>query len=114
MMPISKAILITGAAGFIGSHLSELLINKNKIIAIDDFSAGSIINIQKLLDNPNFNFYNSRIQDLAILNDLIDSCDLVIHLAASVGVLKTYNEPIQTLENNINIYSKSQLIIYIL
>jgi UDP-glucose 4-epimerase len=98
----SKVILITGAAGFIGSHLTELLLKKYRIIGIDDLSSGSRKNIQNFKDNPNFNFYYSRIQDLSNLDELISNSDVVIHLAASVGVLKTYSEPYQTLANNIN------------
>ncbi|MCX6156070.1 MAG: NAD-dependent epimerase/dehydratase family protein [Candidatus Kapabacteria bacterium] len=98
----SKTVLVSGAAGFIGSHLSANLVLNHRIIGIDDFSSGCKRNISNLLENEKFTFYHSRIQDLEILRDLISETDIVIHLAASVGVLKTYCEPLLTLENNIN------------
>lgn len=102
MLISKKKLLITGVAGFIGSHLCHFLLNKYRIIGIDDFSSGTIENMTLFINNPDFTFIQSSLQEITNLDELISSCDIVIHLAAIVGILKTFNNPLLTLENNIN------------
>tara|TARA_Y100000310_G_scaffold339103_1_gene430750 strand:- start:10542 stop:11567 length:1026 start_codon:yes stop_codon:yes gene_type:complete len=99
--------LITGGAGFIGSHLAEALISKgHKVVIMDDLSTGSIQNIAHLRTNEKF---KSIIIDLttaegvAQLREEIDDADVIYHLAAAVGVFNIIKEPIKTIETNIGL-----------
>ncbi|MFA6598862.1 MAG: GDP-mannose 4,6-dehydratase [Ignavibacteriaceae bacterium] len=95
-------ILITGGAGFIGSHLSEYLLNKNYHVTIlDNLSTGTIQNVEHLKKHNGFNIYIDDVRNNKLLNTLIHANDVIIHLAATVGVLNIINDPIQTIENNI-------------
>lgn len=94
-------ILISGCAGFIGSNICNFLVNQHQIVAIDDLSSGNLSNIEHLLSNANFTFINSKIQEFEFLEDAISNADLVIHLAASVGILNIYKNPISTFSNNL-------------
>jgi UDP-glucose 4-epimerase len=99
-------ILITGGAGFIGSHLAEaLLLKGNEIYIIDDLSTGSLQNIQLLKDNCPQNtkmfFYENSILDHDILLDLVGTCDMVYHLAAAVGVRYILDNPLKSIQINI-------------
>ncbi len=94
--------LITGGAGFIGSHLAEYLIKKKQqVVILDDLSTGSLNNLSKIYRSSFLHFYKGSIQDASILEKLIDSVDIIYHLAASVGVQFIIKNPINTLENNI-------------
>ncbi|PQO28308.1 NAD-dependent epimerase/dehydratase family protein [Blastopirellula marina] len=94
--------LITGGAGFIGSHLSEALLKTgNQVIVVDDESTGTKQNIEHLLDNPNFRFIHGTVSDRDLVRELVDQADEVYHLAAAVGVALINQEPIQTIERNI-------------
>ena len=76
--------LITGGAGFIGSHLSELIIdNGHELTIIDDLSTGRKSNLEKLSQNQNINIVFDSIDNVALVNDLVSNSDFVIHLAAS-------------------------------
>jgi UDP-glucose 4-epimerase len=91
-------ILVTGGAGFIGSHLIDTLIKRrNKIICLDDLSTGSLSNIKHLKKNRNFYFELNSILNRRILNKLVRECDVVIHLAASVGVRYVIENPLRAL-----------------
>jgi len=80
-------ILITGGAGFIGSHLAEAMVAAgNEVTAIDDLSTGAQANIEPLLSNPRFQFVRGSVCDPSLLTVLVERCDLIFHLAAAVGV----------------------------
>ncbi len=98
----TNKILITGGAGFIGSHLTESLLKSNhKIVAIDNLSTGSIKNIQHLAGNPNFSFVRADISDELVLDRLSSESDIIIHLAAAVGVQLIVERPVHTIETNV-------------
>jgi UDP-glucose 4-epimerase len=95
--------LITGGAGFIGSHLSEYLLHKGgNVTVIDNLSTGSIENIRHLLPNRNFSFARANIMDELVLDRLSSQADIIIHLAAAVGVKLIVEEPVRTIETNVN------------
>jgi UDP-glucose 4-epimerase len=94
--------LITGGAGFIGSHLTEaLLAQGDEVTIIDDLSTGSIDNISHLKGTPNFQYVIDTIANESILAELIDRCDVVFHLAAAVGVKLIVEQPVHTIETNV-------------
>ncbi len=95
--------LVTGGAGFIGSHLIEQLLSKgnNDVWTIDDLSTGSKENISHLLNNPRFHFYQGSVLDEKLLQELIDRCEIVYHLAAAVGVKYVMNNLIKSMRINI-------------
>ncbi len=96
-------ILITGGLGFIGSHLSELLINEgNEVIAIDDLSSGSMSNISNIASNKNFSLIQGTILDLNFVKNTMARVDKCFHLAATLGVSNIVNDPIRALEVNLN------------
>ncbi|MCK4827345.1 GDP-mannose 4,6-dehydratase [bacterium] len=93
--------LITGGAGFIGSHLSEeLLAEGHQVTIIDDLSTGKFENIEHLTDNPNFHFAIDTILNNNVLDRLASECDVIYHLAAAVGVRLVVEKPILTIETN--------------
>jgi UDP-glucose 4-epimerase len=95
-------ILVTGGAGFIGSHLSEALANRGEsVIALDDLSTGNSKNLDGLNGNPNFKFVSGSILDEQLVKSLIDEVDGVMHFAAAVGVEKILNDPIGSLRTNL-------------
>lgn len=95
-------ILITGGAGFIGSHLAEYLLKSNQqVVILDDLSTGSLNNLSKISKSASFHFYKGSILDGSILEKLIDSADVIYHLAAVVGVQLVIKNPLKTMENNI-------------
>jgi UDP-glucose 4-epimerase len=94
--------LITGGAGFIGSHLAEeLLLQNHSIIAVDDLSTGNLDNISHLRSNPEFEFITGTIKDEILMAEVISHCDIVFHLAAAVGVRLIIERPVDTIETNI-------------
>lgn len=94
--------LITGGAGFIGSHLAEGLLKKGEeVYVIDDLSTGSIDNIEHLKKNPKFNYVIDTIMNESLTAELVDKCDRVFHLAAAVGVKLIIESPVRTIETNI-------------
>jgi nucleoside-diphosphate-sugar epimerase len=94
--------LITGGAGFIGSHLSELLLADGwEVYALDDVSTGSLENIEHLRENPNFHIVVESVLSPAVVSELVHKCDVVYHLAAAVGVRLIVEEPVHTLLTNI-------------
>lgn len=97
-----KHALITGGAGFIGSHLSELLLERGyRVTIIDNLSTGQFRNIEHLTLHPHFRFAIEDIRNIHITDRLVSECDLIVHLAAAVGVRKIIEEPINTIEVNI-------------
>jgi len=95
-------ILVTGGAGFIGSHLCERLINDgHTVIAIDNFSTGQASNLKGLVNSTKFTLIEGSILDLETLNPLIRNSDYVFHLAAAVGVFNIVKNPLASLLTNI-------------
>lgn len=94
--------LITGGAGFIGSHLAEALLGQGQeVFLLDDLSTGSVENIRHLKANERFRYYFDSIQNRQLLAELVDESDVVIHLAAAVGVRLIIESPVRTLETNV-------------
>ena len=94
--------LVTGGAGFIGSHLCErLLKDGHRVDVIDDLSTGRLENIYHLTSNKNFTFVNDTILNGMMMHTLIDKADMVYHLAGAVGVQLIVDEPVKTIETNI-------------
>jgi len=95
-------ILITGGAGFIGSHLSDYLLGQGHYVtAIDDLSTGSMENIREAKENRRFQYCIDTIFDKPLLAELIDDAEVVFHLAAAVGVLNIVESPVRTIETNV-------------
>ena len=95
-------VLITGGAGFIGSHLAEILLqNDHSVICLDNLSTGSEENIKHLRRNPHFRFVEGDIFNAAVVQDLVEQVDAVVHLAAAVGVKLIVQDPVSTIETNI-------------
>lgn len=98
----NKKILITGGAGFIGSHLAEKLIEKdNKVIVVDNLSTGRIENIRHLENNKNFKFIKGSVLNEDLMEELVEQVDRVYHLAAAVGVRMILGKPLNSLLTNI-------------
>ena len=94
--------LITGGAGFIGSHLAETILSQNdEVWIIDNLATGSINNIEHLKTNPKFHYTIDTIFNEPRLAEMIDNCDIVFHLAAAVGVRLIVESPVNTIETNI-------------
>lgn len=95
-------ILITGGAGFIGSHLAERLLNEgNEVHVIDNLSTGRLENIETFKDKPKFHFTIGSILNRELMEKLISGCDQVYHLAAAVGVKYIIENPLLSLKTNI-------------
>ncbi len=95
-------ILVTGGAGFIGSHLCEAMVHQGyRVVAIDDLSTGRLENIQHLRPLPSFQFVRETINNAQVLDRLTSEADIVIHLAAAVGVKLIVEDPVHTILTNI-------------
>jgi UDP-glucose 4-epimerase len=95
-------LLITGGAGFIGSHLAEAYLERgDEVSIIDDLSTGSIENIQHLKKHPRFDYTIESVRNYPVLAELVDRADVVIHLAAAVGVQLIVESPVRTIETNV-------------
>ena len=94
--------LVTGGAGFIGSHLTErLLEDGNKVIVVDNLSTGSIKNIESFNKKSEFDFVEGDIRNAELMERLAEQCDVIFHLAAAVGVKLIADRPVYTIETNI-------------
>ena len=96
-------VLITGGAGFIGSHLSEALLDRgDEVFVLDNLSTGSIGNILHLKEKPKFHYHIDTVENEPLLAELIDRCDVVVHFAAAVGVKLIVEQPVHTIETNVH------------
>jgi UDP-glucose 4-epimerase len=97
-----KHHLVTGGAGFIGSHLAEALLEKgDHVMVIDNLSTGRFDNIAHLTDHPHFRFAIDTITNEVVMDRLVSECDVIFHLAAAVGVELIVRDPVQVIETNI-------------
>ncbi len=95
--------LITGGAGFIGSHLAERLSERgDEVIALDDLSTGSVSNLSTVLGHSRFRFVQDSVRQTETVHLLVEQCDVVFHLAAAVGVQLIVDRPVHTIETNIH------------
>jgi UDP-glucose 4-epimerase len=95
-------ILITGGAGFIGSHLADRLLEMGEeVYAIDDLSTGSLKNVDHLQNNPLFHLVVDTVLNEAVMNEMVFKCEQIYHMAAVVGVKQIMNRPVETLETNV-------------
>jgi len=95
-------VLITGGSGFIGSHLADTYLSRgDEVFVIDDLSTGSIENIAHLKANARFHYTIDTVQNTPLLAELADGCDVIIHLAAAVGVKLIVESPVRTIETNV-------------
>ena len=94
--------LITGGAGFIGSHLADALLARgDRVIVLDDLSTGRLSNLDGAATDPNFRFVRGSVLDAEVVDDLVRQCDAVLHLAAAVGVRLIVEQPLNSLTTNI-------------
>jgi len=96
-------VLITGGAGFIGSHLADAYLQRgDEVFVIDDLSTGSIENIRHLKDHPRFHYTIENVHNQPVTAELVDQCDVIFHLAAAVGVKLIVESPVRTIETNVH------------
>jgi UDP-glucose 4-epimerase len=95
-------VLITGGAGFIGSHLSDAYLERgDEVYVLDDLSTGSFENIAHLKAHPRFHYTIDSVHNVPVCAELVDQCDVVFHLAAAVGVKLIVESPVRTIETNV-------------
>jgi UDP-glucose 4-epimerase len=95
--------LITGGAGFIGSHLAERLLDRgDHVVLLDNLSTGSVENIRHLKTSDRLQYHLDNIENRQLLAELVDDADVVVHLAAAVGVKLIVESPVRTIETNVN------------
>jgi len=99
---MSKHVLITGGAGFIGSHLSDLLLTRGwEVFVLDDVSTGRLDNIEHLRERRDFHLVVDSILSPAVVSEVVHKCDVVFHLAAAVGVRLIVEQPVHTMVTNV-------------
>ena len=95
--------LITGGAGFIGSHLAERLLDRgDHVVLLDNLSTGSVENIRHLKSSTRMQYHLDNIENRQLLAELVDDADVIVHLAAAVGVKLIVESPVRTIETNVN------------
>lgn len=95
--------LITGGAGFIGSHLAERLLDRgDHVVLLDNLSTGSMENIRHLKSSERMSYHLDNIENRQLLAELVDDADVIVHLAAAVGVKLIVESPVRTIETNVN------------
>ncbi|MFN2531716.1 MAG: GDP-mannose 4,6-dehydratase [Pyrinomonadaceae bacterium] len=95
-------VLITGGAGFIGSHLADAYLSqRDEVYVIDDLSTGKIENIQHLKGHKQFHYVIDSVHNQPVTAELVDQCDVIFHLAAAVGVRLIVESPVRTIETNV-------------
>jgi UDP-glucose 4-epimerase len=96
-------ILVTGGAGFIGSHLVDRLLHDgHEVTALDNFSTGARANIEHQLGQPRFRLVIGSVRDSSLVHELVEKTDVIFHMAAAVGVKRILDEPSQSLHTNVN------------
>lgn len=99
----SLRYLITGGAGFIGSHLAERLLDRgDRVVLLDNLSTGSVENIRHLKSSRRLEYHLDNIENRQLLAELVDDADAIVHLAAAVGVKLIVESPVRTIETNVN------------
>ena len=99
---MAESVLITGGAGFIGSHLAEaLLATGRQVVALDNLSTGNLGNVDTAGRNPGFRFVQGSVLDELLVDELANECDVIVHLAAAVGVKLIVEQPLRSLTTNI-------------
>src|SRR5688500_9515100 len=99
---MSATYLITGGAGFIGSHLAEALLARgDSVVALDNLSTGQAQNLDGMAGHPNFRFIQASVLDELAVDEAVHEADVVIHLAAAVGVKLIVERPLRSLTTNI-------------
>jgi UDP-glucose 4-epimerase len=94
---------ITGGAGFIGSHLAERLVRDgHRVLILDDLSTGAMTNLEQLVGHERFEHRIGSVHDRPLVAELVDRCDVTIHLAAAVGVRLIVEQPVHTIETNVH------------
>ncbi|MEO8372791.1 MAG: NAD-dependent epimerase/dehydratase family protein, partial [Candidatus Solibacter sp.] len=97
-----STFLITGGAGFIGSHLTEAALNLgHRVLVLDDLSSGSIENLSQVRNHKSLEFIPESVTEKRVLAELVDRADMIFHLAATVGVFNIIESPVTTIMNNI-------------
>lgn len=100
--PVARGVLVTGGAGFIGSHLVEALLERGEsVVVLDNLSTGRLANLASLDTHPNFQFVHGSVLDELMVDELVYQCDTVVHLAAAVGVKLILERPLRSLTTNI-------------
>jgi UDP-glucose 4-epimerase len=95
--------LITGGAGFIGSHLAEKLLGRgDRVVLLDNLSTGSVENIRHLKSSDGLEYHLDNIENRQLVAELVDDADIIVHLAAAVGVKLIVESPVRTIETNVN------------
>jgi UDP-glucose 4-epimerase len=95
-------VCITGGCGFIGSHLAERLLSRgDRVLVLDDLSTGAMANIAHLIGQPGFDYRIGSALDVPLVSELVDRADIVVHLAAAVGVRLIVERPVHTIETNV-------------
>jgi UDP-glucose 4-epimerase len=95
--------LITGGAGFIGSHLAERLLDRgDRVVLLDNLSTGSMDNIRHLKSSGHMEYHLDNIENHQLVAELVDDADVIVHLAAAVGVKLIVESPVRTMETNVN------------
>lgn len=101
--------LVTGGAGFIGSHLTELLLNEgHEVVVLDNLSTGQAVNLNGVIDHPRLQVRTGSITDPVLLGEVVHGVEIIYHLAAAVGVKLVADDPVRTIETNI--YPTEQLL----
>jgi len=96
-------VFITGGAGFIGSHLAErMLADGHQVLILDNLSTGSMSNIESLIGQPGFDYRIGTVIDPPLVAELVDRCDVTVHMAAAVGVRLIVEQPVHTIETNVH------------
>ena len=99
---MARRALITGGAGFIGSHLAELLLGDEwEVFALDDLSTGSLLNVQQLKEHEGYHLVVDSVLSTSVVNELVHKSDVVFHLAAAVGVRLIVEQPVHTMVTNV-------------